>query len=53
MELVRAWPRCKLPVTLGGGMHSMNMPLGLGSETLLRCTHTHTHTHNREMHNHM
>jgi len=28
---VSAWPRCRLPVTLGGGKHIMNMPLGLSS----------------------
>ena len=29
--MVRAWPRWREPVTLGGGMHIMNLPLGLGS----------------------
>jgi len=35
MELVRAWPKCKEPVTLGGGMHIIKMPFGLGSPALV------------------
>lgn len=32
MALVRAWPKCKEPVTFGGGMTMVNWPVGLGSE---------------------
>ena len=35
--LVRAWPRWSDPVTLGGGIHIINKPFGLGSWRLLRC----------------
>ena len=34
MALVRAWPRWRVPVTLGGGRVMMNDPLGLTSPTL-------------------
>ena len=34
--LVRAWPRWRLPVTLGGGRVIMNRPLGFGSSAVLR-----------------
>lgn len=37
MALVRAWPRWREPVTLGGGTHIMKTPRGLGSATLERC----------------
>lgn len=36
MALVRAWPRCREPVTFGGGMHIMKMPRGFGADTLER-----------------
>ena len=36
IELVSAWPRCREPVTLGGGMHIMKMPRGFGADTLER-----------------
>lgn len=36
MALVSAWPRCKEPVTLGGGMHIMKIPRGFGADTLER-----------------
>lgn len=36
MALVSAWPRCREPVTLGGGMHIMKMPRGFGADTLER-----------------
>lgn len=37
MALVRACPRCRDPVTFGGGIHIINMPFGLGSEILFLC----------------
>ena len=37
MELVRAWPRCSVPVTLGGGSSITNFP-GLPS---VACKHNH------------
>lgn len=37
MALVRAWPKCRDPVTLGGGMHIMKMPRGFFSLTLFLC----------------
>lgn len=36
MALVSAWPRCREPVTLGGGMHIMKTPRGFGADTLGR-----------------
>lgn len=36
MALVSAWPRCREPVTLGGGMHIMKTPLGFGADKLER-----------------
>ena len=39
-ELVRAWPRWRLPVTLGGGRQIINWPLGEGSVTFLPCIDT-------------
>ena len=30
-ELVRAWPRWRLPVTLGGGITITNVPAGFGT----------------------
>lgn len=36
MALVSAWPRCREPVTFGGGMHIMKIPRGFGADTLER-----------------
>ena len=36
MAFVRACPRWRLPVTLGGGRVIMKRPLGFGSSALLR-----------------
>lgn len=36
MALVSAWPRCREPVTFGGGIHIMKVPRGFGADTLER-----------------
>ena len=36
MAHVRAWPKWRLPVTLGGGRQIMNVPFGFGSLALVR-----------------
>lgn len=37
--LVRAWPKCRLPVTFGGGITIMNIPLSFFSAALDLCQH--------------